>query len=63
MVSRAPAAKAGIRVHVLMSVFGARLTIIAELDDVLRDVGEVESWLAGRGSFGAGRTPVFPRNR
>jgi len=29
----------------------ARLAIIAALDDMLRDVGEVESWLAWHGSL------------
>jgi hypothetical protein len=39
------------------------LAIIAALDDVLRDMGQVESWLAGHGGFRAGGTPVFLRNR
>jgi hypothetical protein len=39
----------------------ARLPIIATLDDALREVDEIESWLARHGRVCAGIAPVFPR--
>jgi len=39
----------------------ARLAIIAALDDVLRYLGKIESWLARHGGIRAGVSPVSPR--